>query len=247
MYKWPKYIAFASVLAGFAGLPSCDLFESEPPRAVICEMPEGYNYLDYYEKWTDSICTSPLCSLYTSVWKDLLIERTTLTEPYFERHFEITESRITEGSEGDFFIVGFRVTNDWAVAYSGDHFIIRIHEEADSYPEIGLPKETYLSKDQIAAVLDHRGFDSKVREIPKTGPLKFSTPEEALKILIKEANVDTLCFYRIAFNYTTWTMNLQAYAQYVDTEDECIEAAIDLITGRTIIKSSRSCSDGYDR
>jgi len=210
-------------------------------------MPEDYNYLDYFEKWNDGICTTTLCSTYTSIWEEILLERTTLTEPYFDEHFEITESTISEGSDGDFFRIGFRVQNDWAIACDADHFIIRIHEGTSSFPEIGLPVNTYLSKEEIVAALDHRGFKSKLDEIPKTGPLKFSSPEEALNILIREANVDTLCFYRITLSIPLKTLTLKSFARYIDNEDECIEAAIDLITGRTTIKNSHPCSNGYDR
>jgi len=95
--------------------------------------------------------------------------------------------------------------------------------------------------------LDQKGFKSKLDEIPKTGPLKFSSPEEALNTLIREANVDTLCFYRITLSVHYGTLTLKSFARYIDNEDECIEASIDLITGRTDIRNSRSCSRGYDR
>jgi hypothetical protein len=247
MYNKIKYAAFIAVIGVITCLPSCYVTDPpDPPRAVTCEMPENYNYLDYYERWSEPICTTSLCSLYTSIWKELLIERTTLTEPYFNEHFEIVESKIFSSDGSDFFSIGFRVQNEWAIAYSGDKMIIRINEGASSFPEIGLPKDTYLSKEEIATALDHRGFDSWINEIPKTGPLKFSSPEQALNTLIKEANVDTLCFYRVTLSIHTGTLTLKSYAQYIDDEGECIEATIDLITGRTYIKN-HPCSNGYDR
>ena len=247
MYNRLNYTFLISVVAVITFFPSCDIFEPQSPRPVICEMPEGYDYKDYYEKWRDTICTTPLCSTYTSIWKDLMIERSTLTEPYFNQHFEVVESMIASSGEGDFFIIGFKVQNDWAIAFDSDKFIIRINEGSNSFPEIGLPKGIYLSKEQIAAALDHRGFESKLDEVPKTGALKFSSPEEALVTLIREANVDTLCFYRITLSIPLKTLTLKSFARYIDNEDECIEADIDLITGRTVIKSSHRCSNGYDR
>ena len=232
----------------FMCIPSCfDLEQPDPPRPVTCEMPEGYDYTDYYERWRQPVCTTSLCSTYTAIWKDLLIERTTLTEPYFDEHFEITESFIKSSNDGDFFVIGFKVQNDWALAYSGDQFIIRIHEGPNSFPEIGLPLDTYLSKEEIAAALDRRGFTSWIDEIPKTGSLKFASPEEALTTLIAEANVDTLCFYRIVLSDYLGTLTLKSFARYIDNEDECIEADIDLITGHTFIKRTHRCSKGYDR
>jgi len=217
-----------------------------PPRPVSCEMPPDYNYLDYYERWSEPICSSEICSIYTSIWRELLIERTTLTEPYFDKHFEITSSNIRSESEGDYFIIGFRVHNDWAIAYSADRFIIRIAEEATEFPEIGLPKGDYLTKEQIATALDRRGFESDIDNIPKTGPLKYATPDEALNVLISATNVDTLCFYLVKLDFLTGTLTLNAYARYDDAEDECIEASIDLITGRIGLRE-KTCSKAYDR
>ena len=243
-----NYTLLVVSISVFICLPSCyDPEPPDPPRPVACEMPEGYDYEDYYERWRQPICTTALCSTYTSIWKDLLIERTTLTEPYFDEHFEILESLILSSSEGDFFVIGYRMQNDWATAYNGDKFIIRIHEGENSFPDIGLPVDTYLSKDEIAAALDRRGFNSWLDEIPKTGPLKFSSPEEALNTLITEANVDTLCFYRIVLSNHIGTLTLKSFARYIDNEDECIEASIDLITGQTFITRTHRCSNGYDR
>ena len=228
-------------------MPSCyDLEPPNPPRPVSCEMPEDYNYLGYYERWREPICTTELCSIYTQVWKELLLDRTTLTEPYFDNHFEIWSSKIVSGSECDFFRISYRVQNDWAIAFWGDWFIIRIAKEETDFPEIGLPKDEYLSKEQIAAALDHRGFDSKIHNIPKTGPLKFSSQDEALNVLISEANFDTLCFYRVTFDYNIFTLTLKAFAKYADAENECIEGSIDLITGRISLRDTK-CSKGYDR
>ena len=144
-------------------------------------------------------------------------------------------------------MIGYRMQKDWAVGYNADKFIIRIHEGTNSFPEIGLPVDTYLTKKEIAAALDNRGFESRIDEIPKTGPLKFSSPEEALKTLITEANVDTLCFYRVVLSHDIGTLTLKSFARYIDNEDECIEASIDLITGQTYITRTHRCSNGYDR
>jgi len=228
-------------------LPSCYVLEQPiPPRSVSCEMPVDYNYQDFYERWSEPICTTELCSLYTTIWKELLIDRTTLTEPYFNDHFEITSSEIRAEKNGDYLIIGFLVQNDWAISYSGDRFIIRIAEAATDFPEIGLPKGEYLSKEQIAAALDRRGFESDIDNIPKTGPLKYSSPDEALNVLISEANVDTLCFYRVTLDINRGTLSLNAFAQYDDSEDECIEGSLDLITGQISIQN-KTCSDHYDR
>ncbi|MEN8203949.1 MAG: hypothetical protein ABFS28_15225 [Bacteroidota bacterium] len=229
-------ISCISIMAFF---PSC--YFPDQVRKVNCAQPEDYTYLDFYHTWKIPVCTTSLCSTYTNIWKELLIERTTLTEPYFNKHFEIVGTEILSGYKGDFIYLEFKIQNDWAIAYSGDRFVIRIDEGNSTFPEIGLPKGSYLTKEEIATALDHRGFDSRITEIPKTGPLKFSTMNEALAALIVEAKVDTLCFNRIILSHHTSTLTLEAFAEYEDEEDTCIDASIDLITGRTHIRD-RPCT-----
>jgi len=224
-------------------LPSCySPLLPEPEREVACYPSEGFDYLEYSTTW-DSLCTSELCSTYTAIWKELKIDRSTLTEPYFDSHFEVTSAYNTSGS-GESFYISYRVQNDWAIAFGGDAFVIKIAEENTKYPEIGLPRETYLSCEEIAALLDNRGFNSKISEIPKTGPLKYASREEAMNALIQEAEVDTLCFNRIFLSRHLGTLTLEAFAEYQDTEGECIKGTIDLITGQTNI-SSVACDRVY--
>ncbi len=222
-YIKTKYALVIVSISIISCLASCYYPEPPaPPRLVTCEMPEDYNYLDCYEILRQLSCTTELCSLYTTIWKELKIERSTLTEPYFDNHFEIVSSRIVEESSGDFFQISFRVQNDWAIAEAGDRFIIKITEGATDFPEIGLPKGDYLTKEEIAAAVDYPGFKSWIQNVPKTGPLKFSTLEEALQTLIVATNVDTMCFYNITLSISKGTLTLKAYAQYADAENECI-------------------------
>ena len=224
-------------------LPSCySPLLPEPERVVACYSSEGFDYLEYSTTW-DSLCTSELCSTYTAIWKELMIDRSTLTEPYFNRHFEVTTAYATSGDDETFFI-GYKVQNDWAIAFGGDAFVIKIAEENTKYPEIGLPRDTYLSRDEITALLDNRGFNSKIDEIPKTGPLKYASREEAINALILEAEVETLCFNRIFLSNHMGTLTLEAFAEYQDEKGQCIKGTIDLITGQTNI-SSVACDRVY--
>ncbi len=155
---------------------SCDLTE-DAKRIVTCFQPEDFYYLDYYDYSHDTLCTTELCSTYTAVWKDLKIDRTTVIKPYFDRHFEIISTSISSGTSSNQFSVGYRIQNEWAIAYGADFFVIRIGKETTDFPEIGLPRDTFLSSVQISALLDNKGFNSKIYNTPKTGPLKYASRE----------------------------------------------------------------------
>ena len=169
------------------------------------------------------------------------MKQNNMTKEYFSKHITIISSEIVGGK----FFISYRLQNDWAMALGGDTFIIKIAEDEDDYPEIGLPKGTYLSLEQIEAAIDHRGFNSWIHKAPKTGPLRYSSMNEALDTLIKAARVDTLCFTRVFLSRTVGTLTLEAYAIYEDANNGCIEGTIDLITGDTNVKNV-SCDKIYN-
>ena len=80
-----------------------------------------------------------------------------MTNEYFSEHITIINSA-SFGDKGERFEIGYRVQNDWAIAESWDMFIIKISEDNKDYPEIGLPKGTYLTIEQIEALIDNGGF-----------------------------------------------------------------------------------------
>ena len=229
-------LVFSSLLA----LNSCNWYEEETElRKVSCVQLGAYDYLE--SDWTDSICTTEICSIYTDIWKELFIKRNSMTEEYFDKHISIIASGSSPPErEGVIFFISYHLQNDWAIARGGDAFIIKIDEDEDDYPEIGLPKATFLTLEQIEAAIDHRGFNSWIHKAPKTGPLRYSSMNEALDTLIKAARVDTLCFTQVFLSLSIGTLTLEAYGIYEDEENSCITGTIDLITGQTYVKDG-SC------
>ena len=214
------------------GITSCDWFEEDVVRKVSCIQPDEYEYLEH--DWIDSICTTEICSIYTEVWKELFIKRNNMTEGYFRKHITIINSA-SFGNGSERFEIGYRVQNGWAIAEWWDGFVIKIDEDDNGYPDIGLPKGTYLTFEQIEATISNGGFLSRIGKAPKTGPLRYSSMNEALDSLIKEAKVDTMCFRKVFLSLSIGTLTLEAFAVYEDEENSCIEGTIDLITGRTYI------------
>lgn len=216
---------------------SCTWNFDDPIRKVTCIQAGDYDYLEH--DWVDStICTTEVCSVYTAIWKELFISHNHMTEKYFEKHISLISSAYYSGDKGEEIHIGFRVQNDWAIAEGGDKFITKIHEDYDGYPEIGLPKGSYLTIDEIESAIVNGGFNSKIRRAPKTGPLRYGSMKEALDSLIQEARVDTLCFKRVLLSRQIGTLTMEASGIFEDEENACIRGTLDLITGQANIYES---------
>jgi hypothetical protein len=230
-----SFIAFF-IFSSLLSISSCSWYNEgiDESRKTSCVQQGLYDYLE--NDWADSICTTEICSIYTAIWKELFMKQNNMTEEYFSNHITIihTETSPPENEGGRFHII-YRMQNDWAIAEQGDGFVIRISEDNSRFPEIGLPRGTYLTLEEIESALDHGGFSSWIHKAPKTGPLKYSSMKEALDILIKVAGVDTLCFKRVFISRSVGTLTLEAYAIYEDVNNGCIEGTIDLVTGHTYV------------
>jgi hypothetical protein len=224
---------------------SCSWYNEEDvePRKTSCIQPGLYDYLE--DEWIDSICTSEICSTYTAVWKELFIIRNNMTEEYFDEHVTIVSSETTPlDREGVRFLLGYRIQNEWAIAEWGAGFVIKIAEDDTRYPEVGLPRGMFLTIGEVEKVIDTPGFNSWIGKAPKTGPLKYSSMNEALHSLIEAACVDTMCFSRVFLSLHLGTLTMEAYAAYEDEDNSCIKGTIDLITGYTSVKDV-SCDKIY--
>jgi hypothetical protein len=231
-----SFIAFL-IFSLLFSITSCSWYNEgdDEPRRTSCIQPGLYDYLE--SDWPVSICTTEICSIYTAVWKELFMKQNNMTEEYFSKHITIIHSETTPPeNEGGRFHISYRVQNGWAIATGGDGFIIRIAESNTRYPEIGLPRGTYLTLAEIESALDHGGFSSKIHKAPKTGPLRYSSMHEALDSLIEAACVDTMCFSRVFLSLHIGTLTMEAYAAYEDEENGCIIGTIDLITGYKSVK-----------
>lgn len=228
------------LLAALLCFHSCYWPEKEEvPRKTTCIQAGAYDYLE--NELVDSICTTELCSTYTAIWKELFMQENRMTEAYFNTHISITYSTILKGYSGENFYIHYRVTNDWAIAEGGDILRIYMTTVGDDFPDINLPLGQYLSLENLQLAIQHHGTGSRINKAPKTGPLKYRSRQEAMYVLLKEANVDKLCFNRIFLSHHLGTLTLEAYGRYEDEDNVCVKGTIDLITGSIDIDEDKDC------
>lgn len=214
----------------------CVIFSCEKEyhgRIVTCTQGSDYAYLDNYK--IDSLCTDNLCVNYQKVWKELLMEQNNLSHSYFENNIELCQSSINNWMQGASFRICYKVKLDWAIAYGCDQFIIKIEKDNTLYPSLYLPRDTYLSKDQIKRALSAHAFSSDIVKLSNIETLRYNSLKRAMEHMIRQAEVNTLCSNRIYINKSTGNLLLEAYGEYINESNSCIRGSIDLFTGETII------------
>lgn len=180
---------------------------------------------------TGSLCSDELCTEYLAIWKELIMGKNNLSQDFFDSHIELIKSEIHSWEKGVSFSICYNFNVDWATAFNCDQFIIKIDADNSFFPALDLPRDTYLTKDKIKLAVDNRAFSSEIIKIANVDNIKFSTPDNALSDLIEFSGVNQLCLKGITINEDNGHLILQAYAQYVDEFNSCIQGTIDLITG----------------
>jgi hypothetical protein len=211
------------------------VFSCEKEQKVTCLQNDYYDYLN---KYPDSLmCTDSLCNKYQAIWKELFMEKNNISDLYFNNHVELWRTQIHDWVKGASFSICYKIKIDWAIAYNCDQFIIKIEKDDKTYPSLPLPRDTYLSKNEIKIVTTNRAFSSDLVNISNNENIKIDTFNDAINYLIKKAEVNTLCSTRIYIDESSGNLFLDAYAQYIDKYNECIHASIDLMTLETKINN----------
>jgi len=183
------------------------------------------------DRATGSLCSDELCTEYLAIWKELIMKKNNLSQDFFDTHIELGESEIHSWEKGVSFSICYSFKVSWATAFNCDQFIIKIDADNSFFPALDLPRDTYLTKDQIKLAVDNRAFSSEIIKIANVDNIKFSTPDNALSDLIEFSGVNQLCLNGTIINEDNGHLILQAYAQYVNEVNSCIQGTIDSITG----------------
>jgi hypothetical protein len=169
------------------------------------------------------------------------MEKNNLSQEFINSHIEICQSKINFGARGISFSVCYRLKIDWAIAYNCDQFIIKINANNTSYPSLGLPRDTFLTKDKIKIAIDNRAFFSHIGKISNVDDIKYSTIDNALQDLTTFSDVSQLCLNMITINNDNGNLTLEASAQYENEENSCVVGTIDLITGNKDVNDTPCC------
>lgn len=220
-----RRIILISILLAFS-IWSCE--KDNQKRTVTCFQENEYDYLNHYK--IDSICTSEICTNYLNIWKEFFKEKNSLSDSFFDEQVILCQSSIDNWNEGVSFRICYKIQMDWAIAYRCDQFIVKIESDSNLYPE--LPRNEYLSKDEIRFAINQNRFNSRIGSVSNSD-IHFSSMDDALNKLIEDSNVNTLCVSEIYVDESTGNLILEAWAGYENEENSCIKGKIDLINGET--------------
>lgn len=226
-----KNLFLSILIVLLAILPSCEekIEVKTQEKLVECIQQGDYDYLNNYNM--GSLCTSDQCREYQAIWKELLMEKNNLSESYFENHIQIANSAIESWNDGISFRICYKVKIDWAIAYNCDQFIIKINKDNTLYPTLKLPRDQYLSKENIRAAVDKNAFSSQIIHLANTENLKYASMNHALVQMINAADVNNLCSNMVSIDEATGHLTLEANAKYINEVNLCIIGTIDLING----------------
>lgn len=204
-------------------------------NTVSCVQQDFYNYLNNYP--SSSLCRDSLCNKYQTIWKELFMEKNSISDVFFNKHVELWRTDIHDWIKGASFNVCYRINIDWAIAYNCDQFIIKIDKDDKTYPSLSLPRDIYLSKNDIKTVTTNHAFSSDIANVSNNESINLDSFPDAINYLTKKAGVNTLCSTRISIDESTGNLFMEAHAQYDDKYNECIHSTINLTTLETKIEN----------
>ncbi|MEQ8241708.1 MAG: hypothetical protein RIA69_21015 [Cyclobacteriaceae bacterium] len=172
----------------------------------------------------------PILALHILKYGNLYCSIKNLSPAFFEEHFKISNTRLNYWNDGISFSVCYELKIGWAIAYNCDSFQILFSENTSKFSS--LPRNSLLNFEQIETTVG-KTYSSRIDTISINPELKFATLEIALNTLIQAAKVNTLCNGRIFINDTSGNLIMEAYGEYADEFNSCIQGKIDLISGIT--------------
>jgi hypothetical protein len=150
-----------------------------------------------------SICQSDTCSTYFGIWKELFLAKNQMTQEYFDNHITICNSGTFKNTQqGISFYLSYKITIDWFEAKLESDFLILLSPAyTQLYPELGLPNNTLLSKDQINGQINNTFFFSPLPIISSVNHLNYSSRQEAIKVMAHAAGVNDMCESTLYIQY----------------------------------------------
>ena len=179
-----------------------------------------------------SICQSDTCSTYFVIWKELFLAKNQMTQEYFDNHIIICNSGTFKNTQqGISFYLSYKITIDWFEAKLESDFLILLSPEyTQLYPELGLPNNTLLSKDQINGQINNTFFFSPLPIISSVNHLNYSSRQEAIKVMAHAAGVNDMCESTL-------------YIQYENVDNPAIGHPV-LTAGATLNWDENKCVSG---
>jgi hypothetical protein len=150
-----------------------------------------------------SICQSDTCITYLSIWKEIFLAKNQMTEEYFNNHITICNTATYKDNDhGIQFDLAYKFTIDWFETKFEESFLIWLTPlYLQNNPDINLPGNTLLSRDQINANISNPFFSSLLNTISPVDHLNYSSRQQAIMAMAAAAGVNNLCTSTLSVQY----------------------------------------------
>jgi len=192
-----------------------------------------------------SICQNDTCKTYYGIWKDIFLSKSNLTGSYFDNHITVCNTATYKHANlGLLFEITYKFAIDWFEVTFEEGFMILLDPQyLKDNPTIHLPANILLTKDQINANINNSFFSDPIHTVSAINHLKYSSRQEALKVLANAAGIYDFCDNQLSIQYRNFDNLLighpvlTASAAINWNENKCISGTMDLATGYLKIDS----------
>jgi hypothetical protein len=193
-----------------------------------------------------TICQSDTCITYFNIWKELFLAKNQMTEEYFNNHITICNtSANTVPDQGLQFFLTYKFKIDWFETKFDEDFMIWLTPlYITNNPDINLPVNTLLSKDQVSQNIGNPFFATPINILSSIEHLNYSSRQAAIMAMAAAAGVNDMCTSDLSLQYTNEEHLpighplLTASATLNYEENKCLYGVMDLSTD--YIKTEKS-------
>ncbi len=201
----------------------CSLYYDILPAPLVC---------------SGAICQSDTCITYFNIWKELFLAKNQMTEEYFNNHVTICNtSTYKVPDQGMQFSLVYKFKIDWfETKFEEDIMIWLTPLYLQNNPDINLPVNALLSKEQISENIGNPFFATPMNTISQIDHINYSSRQEAINAMACAAGVNDMCTSNLSVQY----MNvdnpqighpvLTASATVNLEDNKCVSGIMDLAT-----------------
>jgi hypothetical protein len=165
-----------------------------------------------------------------------------MTHDYYNTHITPCNTTISKWDDGISFEISYKLKIDWMEVKLWDQFIIWLSPSTSGfYPSLSLPRNSLLTNDQINSAIDYMAFSSSMNTISSIENLRYSSFNEAKKVMNSSAGTDTLCMYEFYYEPPHMIMHpsgnpfLRASGVLNWDQNRCITGTMNLHTGEVTV------------
>ena len=173
---------------------------------------------------------------YFGIWKSLFMEKSNMTESYFNNHIVNYVITSMEWNAGTSFRIDYVIHIDWIDIRCSDAFLVKMNSSYDSYEYLNIPRDVFFEQSQIDSNIASK-VDSEISYFNLLEKLKYKDCTE-LRTAIKDSSGYSVALPDNATYYVPGKIPREDGDPYVtirgivsQQNNKCLRGHINLKTG----------------